>query len=280
MTLLDSHFERIKRRLEAEGNAAKSFHHGLNRGLIREAFIREFLAQHISDLWGVGTGEIIHKDANPEDPRPQIDVIVHNKRYPKLPLAAGIDLFFVESVSSFIEIKSKLKKEDLRKIVATTKKIKNLADFAPQKLNPTGIVNAPRPYSFVFAYDGPSRIKIVNNWLKEISQESDYGLEALSETAPENRSFFKHQFIDAIFVLGKGFVVVDALPFESWIARAVQRGENALSSSISYYGEKQELILLWALVNQVNVKLSWGEEDLNRYIGAIRFMLEDEDDEV
>ena len=45
MTLFRSHFDRIRRRLKAEGNAAKSLQHGLNRGLIREAFIREFLAR-------------------------------------------------------------------------------------------------------------------------------------------------------------------------------------------------------------------------------------------
>ena len=107
MTLFRSHFDRIRRRLEAEGNAARSFHHGLNRGLIREAFIREFLAQNISDLWGVSTGEIFDGETKEGEIRNQIDVVIHNKRYPKLPLAAGIDLFFIETVSSTIEIKSR-----------------------------------------------------------------------------------------------------------------------------------------------------------------------------
>ena len=84
MTLFRSHFDRIRRRLEAEGNAARSFHHGLNRGLIREAFIREFLAQNISDLWGVSTGEIFDGETKEGEIRNQIDVVIHNKRYPKL----------------------------------------------------------------------------------------------------------------------------------------------------------------------------------------------------
>ena len=112
MTLFRSHFDRIRRRLEAEGNAARSFHHGLNRGLIREAFIREFLAQNISDLWGVSTGEIFDGETKEGEIRNQIDVVIHNKRYPKLPLAAGIDLFFIETVSSTIEIKSRLTKPE------------------------------------------------------------------------------------------------------------------------------------------------------------------------
>ena len=159
MTLFQSHFDRIRRRLEAEGNAAKSFHHGLNRGLIREAFIREFLAQNISDLWGVSTGEIFDGETKEGEIRNQIDVVIHNKRYPKLPLAAGIDLFFIETVSSTIEIKSRLTKEDVRNAAAVAKRIKSLARFDPQKFNPTGMVKNPRPYSFIFAYEGPAKMQ-------------------------------------------------------------------------------------------------------------------------
>ena len=187
MTLLASHFERIQRRLAAEGDAARSFQHGLNRGQIREAFIREFLAQNISDFWGIGTGEIIHKDALPEESRHQIDVVVHNKKFPKLSLATGIDLFFVETISSFIEIKSRLTKDSLRKAIAVTKGIKGTARFPRQRVNPMGLVPAPRPYSFVFAYEGPKRIETVLKWMKDISMEDDYGLDALMETEPTER---------------------------------------------------------------------------------------------
>ena len=204
MTLLDSHFERVQRRLQAEGDAAKSFQHGLNRGQIREAFVREFLALNISDFWGVGTGEIIHRNASPEEDRHQIDVVVHNRKYPKLSLATGIDLFFIESVSSLIEIKSRLTKEDLRKSAAVTKGIKSLAAFAPQRLNPMGMVKNPRPYSFVFSYDGPKRIETVLRWLQDISTAEDYGVSALEETEPGKRAFFNHNFID-------GFLFLDAV---------------------------------------------------------------------
>ena len=112
MTLFRSHFGRIQRRLKAEGKAAKSLYHGLSRGLIREAFVREFLSDNLSEFWGVGTGEIFHAEAKEGEPRNQIDVVIHNKRYPKLPLSADIDLFFIETVSSFIEIKSRLTKPE------------------------------------------------------------------------------------------------------------------------------------------------------------------------
>ena len=275
MTLLASHFERIQRRLQAEGVAARSFQHGLNRGQIREAFIREFLTQNISDLWGVGTGEILHKDSSPEQAVRQIDVVVHNKKYPKLSLATGIDLFFIETVSSFIEVKSRLTKDDLRKTAVTTKGIKSLANFAPQRMNPAGLVKTPRPYSFVFSYDGPKKIETVLNWLKEISKEDEYGLDALRDTEPGKRFFFNHHFVDGVFVLGRGFVTLDATPFASHIASAIDMGLKVSPEEVWVYGREQELLTLWAFINQVNACLLWSEEDLNSYIGEVQLLIPD-----
>ena len=275
-TLLASHFERIQRRLQAEGEAARSFQHGLNRGQIREAFIREFLAQNISDYWGIGTGEIIHADGSPEEARNQIDVVVHNKKFPKLSLATGIDLFFIETVSSFIEIKSRLTKDTLRKIAATTKSIKGLAEFPSQRFNPTGLVKTPRPYSLVFSYDGPKRIETVLKWLNEISAEDEYGIDALSRTEPSARSFFNHRFVDGVFVLGRGFVTLDALPFESHVTRALDSGIEVSPRAVWVYGREHELLLLWALINQINACLLWSEADLNSYIGEIRLFINDD----
>lgn len=277
MTLIASHFEQVQRRLEAEGNAAKSFSHGMNRGLIREAFVREFLAQNISDYWGIGTGEIIHEGSSTQETRNQIDVVIHNKRFPKLSLATGIDLFFVETVSLFIEVKSNLKKDDLRRTAATTKNIKSHATFPRQKINPSGLVKNPRPYSIVFAYDGPKKIETVQKWLIEISEEDDYGLDSLRGTEPDNRGFFNHNYIDGVFVLGRGFVFLDALPFQSQIADAIDRGLDVRSSSIWVSGKDNELLMMWALLNQVNARLMWGEADLLSYIGQIYMIIHDEE---
>lgn len=274
LTLVSSHFERIRRRLQAEGNAAQSFIHGLNRGQIREAFVREFLAQNISPLWDVGTGEIIHKDATTEETRPQIDIVVYNKQFPKLSLALGIDLFFIEAVSSFIEIKSRLTKNDLTKSAATARKIKSLAKLPGQRFNPTGLIDHPRPYSFVFAYDGPRRIETVHNWLKDIASEADYGIDSLRETKPAERSFFDHRFIDGVFVLGRGFVFIDSLPFESKIHQALEMGYDISSREVWVYAHERELLMLWAIVNEVNRRLLWGESDLTDYFGIVNFMLE------
>ena len=327
--LFSSHFERIQRRLEAEGKAAQSFHHGLNRGLIREAFIREFLSENISEFWGVGTGEIFGRESRDREARNQVDVVIHNKRYPKLPLAAGIDLFFMETVSSFIEIKSRLTKDDVKQAAVAAKRIKDLTNFEPQQFNPTGMVKNPRPYAFIFAYEGPAKIETVIRWMRDISAEGDYGLDRLGKPGtrfiaagprpaaqrgfckrrvvvehrlarlvqlgiphqnqvpedrqfpagflgacnPEDRQFFDHQFIDGIFVLGKGFAVVDALPFESQVARAIQMGLEVLPSEIWIHGSERELEILWILISTLNEKLLWSNFEMERYLGRVQFRL-------
>ena len=272
-TLFSSHLERIQRRLEAEGKAAQSFHHGLNRGLIREAFIREFLSENISEFRGVGTGEIFSRESRDQEARNQVDVVIHNKRYPKLPLAAGIDLFFVETVSSFIEIKSRLTKDDVKQAAAAAKRIKDLTDFESQQFNPTDMVKNPRPYAFIFAYEGPAKIETVLRWMRDISAEGDYGLDRLGACNPEDRQFFDHQFVDGIFVLGKGFVVVDALPFERQVARAIQMGHEVSPSEIWIHGSERELEILWILISTLNEKLLWSNFEMARYLGMVQFRL-------
>ena len=275
LTLFQSHFNRIRRRLEAESNAAKSFQHGLNRGLIREAFIREFLTQNISDLWGVGTGEIFDGETKEEESRNQIDVVIHNKRYPKLTLAAGIDLFFIETVSSTIEIKSRLTKQDVRNAAAVAKRIKSLARFDPQRLNPTGMVRNPRPYCFLFAYEGPAKIETVLNWMIDVSKEDEFGLYDLENSEPGKRQFFNHLFVDGVFILGRGFVVVDALPFQSPIQWAIEHDVSVPPTQIWIRAPERELEFLWATVNQLNEKLLWNNFYMGSYLGEVNLRLWD-----
>lgn len=268
LTMLQSHFGRIARRLQSEADAAKSFDHSLNKGQIREAFIREFLENNTSTLCGIGTGEIIHSSTASGDPRNQIDVVVYNKTYPKLSLATGIDIFFAETVSSFIEIKSSLKKNHLREIAAVTKKIKTSTILKPQRFNPTGMVKTPRPYSFVFAYDGPKKITTVLQWMKEVAADDAYNLDALRATEPKQRVFFNNQFIDGVFVLGLGYVLVDALPFQSPLIELNALGEAIPLDHIWWCSKKHELGMLWALINQLSWQMQWTVFDLTDYTGS------------
>ncbi|MCY3985528.1 MAG: hypothetical protein OXF23_00565, partial [Candidatus Dadabacteria bacterium] len=236
LPMLQAHFARIAERLEAEGRSAKSFDHSTNRGLVREAFIREFLSQNTSPLTGIGTGEIIHSGSAAGDPRRQLDVVIHNNRYPKISLATGIDLFLIETVSCFIEIKSCLRKEHIQQAASTSKEVMNQARPERQTFNPTGMVDKPRPYSFVFAYDGPSNIETVFRWMKEISANDQYNVAGLVNTEADERPYFNHLFIDGVFVLGKGYVLLDALPSGSGLHAARRCGRSVTSDHVWIHG--------------------------------------------
>ena len=265
LNLISAHFRRIAARLRAEGNAARSLHHGVNQGLVREAFVREFLNENTSDLWGIGSGEIIHSGSSPDGKRNQIDVVVHNRMHPKISVSSGIDLFPVESVSSFIEVKSTLRKGHLESIAKATKIIKSNAQLEPQPFNPSGKVNNPRPYSFVFAYSGPKSITTVLKWMKDVSEYDDYGLDRLKTTHPGKRGFFGHTFIDGVFLLDRGFVLVDSQPFRSFLAN--RDDVNDLLDHIWVTLDEEELTVLWIVINLLNRALLWNDLDLSGYLG-------------
>ena len=263
---IDAHFERIRERLVAEAETARSFHHSLNQGLIREAFIREFLEQSLSPLWHVGTGEILHKDQLAHDQRNQLDVVIHNARFPRISLSKGIDLFFVEAVSSFIEVKTTLKKEHVRRFATVTKHIKSHATIRPNRFNLSGLLEHPRPYSLMFSYGGPN-VRTIRKWMKEISEEDEYNLAELQSIDPNKRPFHTHLFIDAIVVLGNGYVYVDSLPFQSPIVV----DPEIPKSHIWVVGEGQELLWLWTLISELNQLLFWNDWEVLDYTEGINF---------
>ena len=271
--LLQEHFERIGRRLAAEGEAAISFDQGTNRGQIREAFIRELLSHNTSPLTGIGTGEIIHPGSRTDQRRRQLDVVIHNNRYPKISMATGIDLFFIETVSSFVEIKSRLRKDHIRQAALVAKEIKAHVQLDGQHFNPNGMVDNPRPYSFVFAYDGPANIETLLSWMKEISSEDDYGLDRLRSTDGSRREYFNHLFVDGVFVLGKGFVCLDSLPFESRLQAASRHNRPMTRDHIWVYATDSELILLWMLINVLGENYHWNSIEFGSYLGIPNFVL-------
>ncbi|UWQ55965.1 DUF6602 domain-containing protein [Leisingera caerulea] len=262
-SIFSSHFDAIRARLLAEGQIANAFQHNTNKGNIREVFAKEMLNNSTPQFCSVGSGEIIHRHMQDDEERNQIDVILYNNRFPKLTGAGGVDLFFVETVSSFIEVKSTLSKADIRQAAKASKRIKSYPYAPPQRFNPTGMVKTPRPFSFLFAYGAQvSNIDTVAEWMKDIAAEDDYNLDALIETHPSKRRHFPNLFLDGVFVLGKGYVTLDAMPFESPSAQ----GTDVPNDHIWIRSGEGELEVLWAAVNIASEKLLWNEVELGEYV--------------
>src|SRR5438094_6070124 len=87
--------------------------HPLHKGTPREAFIRQFLADHLSEELAIGQGEIISADSQPSEVRNQFDIVLYKRHFPKLPFGGGVNAFLAESVVATIEVKSTLTKKDL-----------------------------------------------------------------------------------------------------------------------------------------------------------------------
>lgn len=99
--------------------------------------------------------------------------------------------------------------------------------------------------------------------MKEIAAEDEYNINQLKETNPADRSFFDNLFLDGVFVLGKGFVALDVLPFQSVINTLK---EGATKEHIWFWADEHELQMLWILVNTLADKLMWNDASLHQYL--------------
>jgi hypothetical protein len=102
--LLQQHINDVETHLLQTSRIPANAGHTLHRGTPREAFIRQFLQSHLTELIGFGTGEIIDSNSQPRQQRNQIDILLYKKNYPKLDFGGGISGFLAESVASTIEV--------------------------------------------------------------------------------------------------------------------------------------------------------------------------------
>src|SRR5436309_9659739 len=124
--LLKAHLDAVETSLSAISRVPANSGHSLHKGTPREAFIKEFLSNHLSERAAIGKGEVIDATSQPNQQRNQIDIVLYKREYPKLHLGADIDAFLIESLISTIEVKSLLAKEDLEQAVCAAHSVKSL----------------------------------------------------------------------------------------------------------------------------------------------------------
>ena len=67
----------IENQLVAISQIPANAGHTLHRGTPREAFIKEFLENHLSANVAIGTGEIIDANSQPRVQRNQYDIVIY-----------------------------------------------------------------------------------------------------------------------------------------------------------------------------------------------------------
>lgn len=207
--MLKAHMDAKERHLLAISQIPANAGHNLHKGTPREAFIREFLDDHLSERVATGTGEVIDSSSRPNQPRNQIDIVVYRRDYPKLSLGGGVSAFLAESVVATIEVKSVLDQAQLATAAHSASNVKAL------KRQGTAIMSSgwvpPAILSYVVAYDGPAQMRTVHGWISQAYQNLGLAYPVWGITGAQ-RFQAASPAIDGVFVLGKGFVVFDNSP--------------------------------------------------------------------
>jgi hypothetical protein len=207
--MLKTHFDAIEEYLIALSRIQENTGHSLHKGTPREIFVREFLTGHLSEQITVGTGEIIDADSKPRESRNQFDNVIYRRDYPKIDFGGGINGFLVESVIATIEVKSTLRKEDFEHSIKAASNLKRLKKHL--YLSSSTIRHQENVLSYVVAYNGPSKMATVYNWINSTYSSLNISYPS-ADKGQAKSSPIPSLSLDGIFVLGKGFILFRNTP--------------------------------------------------------------------
>jgi hypothetical protein len=254
--MLREHLAFVESLLLANSNVASTAGHNLHRGLPREAFVREFLQNHLPINLGIGTGEIIDFESGPRVQRHQNDIILFHHGFPRLNFGGKIDAFLCESVAASLEIKSQLNAKAIKEAVRATLDIKRL------KRSPTGNP-LDRLYSVLIAYSGPRSMDQVYELLAHEHADCNLVQPELPPAINE-RILCPCPSLDLIVVLGKGFLYHDTLPIGM-----LPPDLRAARPDVKWVWVDQErgsLLFLYLFLTHITAVVTGHKVDLTRYL--------------
>lgn len=252
--MLKSHLNAVERHLLQISQIPANAGHTLHKGTPREAFIKEFLTNHLSERVAIGTGEIIDANSKPNEKRNQIDIVLYKRDYPKIDFGGGINGFLVESVVASIEVKSVLTKQELETAIKTARTLKglqrNIVTSFTTGYQPPSILN------YVVAYDGPASMQTILGWIKDIHSSLGITYSPMGQTLGD-RIKVASPSLDGIFVLGKGFIQFDNCPLNFLTDDA--RAQNPKVRWTAADSPDDNLLLLFITLTQAasGVSASW-----------------------
>ena len=205
--MLAAHMDAVEASLIHTSRIPANSGHTLHRGTPREAFIREFLEDHLSASVAIGTGEIIDANSAPRVQRNQFDIVIYKSSYPKLDFGGGISGFLIESVVATIEVKSLLDQAAVDQSVVAAHNAKSLTPNVHLSFSSGWIPS--RVLNFVVAYQGPAQMATAHNWI--VNAHTKNGI-TLPSWSPQTKYSAAGTALDGLFVLQKGFVKLDNTP--------------------------------------------------------------------
>lgn len=209
-SILEYHMSAKEHELAARGRVPANSGHPLHKGTPREVFVKEFLEAHLPYSVAIGTGEIIDHRSQPSEQRNQFDIVLYKSSYPKIDVGGNVSAFLVESVIATIEVKSNLGKDGLYEAMKAAKSAKSL-EKKTRMVFETGY-RPPKIINYVLAYDGPASMETIHGWIPEHQEKLGIQRQPLPQEH-QKRMKFASESIDGVFVLEKGFVHFDNVPF-------------------------------------------------------------------
>lgn len=252
--MLKSHMDAVESQLLATSRIPANSGHSLHKGTPREAFIKQYLESHLPSNVAIGSGKIIDAASRPGQQRNQYDIVIYRRSYPKLDFGGGISGFLVESVIATIEVKSVLTQAEFGNAATAARNCKALVPNTVSSFS-TGHI-PPAVLNYVVAYDGPASMRTVHGWIS--TEYGKLGLGGVSLPAdPNSRVNTKAEALDAVFVLGKGFLYFDNVP-----SGFVDDGTRAANPTLKWVfsdAPAGSLLLLFTMLQgaTANVEAKW-----------------------
>jgi hypothetical protein len=137
--------------------------HEGEKGGIRERRVRDFLACHLPDKYGIGSGHIVDKKGTMSL---QEDIVIFDRiNGPVLRIDSYYQVFPCESVCATVEVKSTLTSGEIEKCIEHTRRLEEL-----DRIDHRGDLGPIQ--SFVFAYDSYDNAeKAPSVWARDKFQE-------------------------------------------------------------------------------------------------------------
>jgi Domain of unknown function (DUF6602) len=224
--MLRDEFQSIESQMKEKLSHARArFTHPGDKGTKAEEAFREFLRQYLPRRLAVGQGEIIDVVGHRSK---QTDVVIANEDHPFTFTEDSPGLFFIEGVVGAGDVKATLTRDHLEQSIRNSRTFKALEVSRSKGATAMGTRSDLERYYrcppwFLFAYESQLGLSTICERLIKESQHS-------SGTATN--------LVDAVFVLGKGWVInfgdgQESFQFEDPTGKSVagwawQQGDSAL----------------------------------------------------
>jgi hypothetical protein len=203
--MLQSHLAAVEASLLTISKIPANAGNPLNKGTPREAFISEFLSNHLGQNVEVGTGEIIDGASAAGEKRPQLDIILARTDLPRINFGGGVRAYLADAVLATVEVKSLLDEAKLKQAIEAAITVKAL------KVDSVAVMHsgylAPGILNFVVAYECAASMATIYGWIENIYKQLNL-FDPILGPWP-GRAQVQSRSLDGIFILGQGYIIFD-----------------------------------------------------------------------